>query len=337
MISVPNYDSNATLIGYIAARTVGSYNPADSFSIYLDQATGGQENNWEAYWHERTHLQLYTSTAFGHVQQIFCSLCQEYRKHGMPDAALAMFDKYASLLYQSSWEVQEGAATITPYLYKNPFSLVLIRPGFYSHLPQRYADAATFLSSAVGALLSPSLAQFGYVAVNAVAQFCLNTEILRFSTEFLLSFESQSQGNSFAIFDHLADGKNHPQNRLNKLISALYDDESNSIPHAIQISFAERLMKLDFVNVGDNGEIIINGKTQEKELLIQDILNLCIMDALQNILPEYVVYKRVIEMEEDVSAFFSSIESSGFGGVSHNNISRNLKKRAEFKPVVKSL
>lgn len=336
-ITVPNEDSKQSLDGFIASQASGTYDPSDPFSIYLSKRFDSKEESWEAYWHERTHLQLYTSTAFGHVQQIFSAIL-----NGLNDSdvfgtmIISPFQQIVSLLHEASWEVQEGAATITPHLFRNPFSLQLIYPTSYSHLPQRYSSAATHIAKAVGGLLPVELAGYGYIAVNAIAQFCLNTDILKFSAAFIRNVNNAGQSEGTKFFEHLSDGRNYPSNRLYRLISTLYDDEKNEIPHALKISFFFDVQKLDFVLKEPTG-LRIQAETKEQMLAVQDTFNYSVMTTLQDILPDLHVYSRVAEMQSDIKEFYAACEESKWAGIVRNDISDNISARAQFNPTIKDL
>jgi hypothetical protein len=337
MISIPDDDSRITLDGFVSSKILGAYDPSDPSSVYLENVGLGGEDQWEAYWHECTHLQLYTSTSFGHVQQTFCAIQNGFKGHEtLTNMVISPFVQIVSLLHQASWEIQEGAATITPHLLKNSFSLNLIHPGTYSHLPQRYANAATLMAKAVGGLLPVEFARYGYVAVNAVAQFCLNTRLLQFATEFMWNINRAGQGDTTKFFEHLSDGKNHPSNRLYRLISKLYDDENNEIPNALKLAFMSDIKNLEFVSEFEGG-LKIEADTQEKALQLQDVFNWNVMDILQEILPDLFVYSRVSEMKDDIRKFYSAVESSDWVKIVHTDISEDINARAKFEPEIKSL
>ena len=177
-ICLPEKDFSSILSGFCSWQSAGSYKPNDPLTIYLDKDFDGSDGkNTDVYFHECVHLQLFTSTAYGHVQQLFTSYIAALQNIGAPTFALSPILRFLSSLYETSWEVHEGAATVSSFLYLNPFSEKLVNHAFYSELPIRYSNAASHFSVAVGALLPTELAPMGYIAANAVAQFCLNTDI----------------------------------------------------------------------------------------------------------------------------------------------------------------
>lgn len=336
-INIPPEDCNNTLNGYTRWKSLGQFKANESFTIYLDSTIGTSNEQREAYWHERTHLQLYTSTAFGHVQQLFTSIVVATKESDVPEIHIHALQKFVSLLYETSWEVHEGSATITPYLLKKPFSSSLISPGFYSDMPSRYANSSSMIATAVGAVLPMQLASYGFIGVNAIAQYCLNTNIITYATKYLNGIDNAGQGNSYSMFGYISNSINNPSCRLYKLISELYNDESNRVPTAIYDLFLRLIIRFDFVKSLPDGGVKIETDSIQQQLQIQDCLNFCILSILDVHLPNTLKYKRVVEMKYDLDLMYKAAEENIFCKIIRNDISEDIDKRAELEPVVREL
>lgn len=336
--NLPERDFSTVLSGFCSWRATGSYKPNDPWTIYLDtELHENNEKNADVYYHEWTHLQLFTSTAYGHVQQLFASFIIAFQDKDMPAFSLSPVYRFLSSLYETSWEVHEGAATISSFLVQHPFSIKLVNHAFYSELPIRYSHAASLFATAVGGLLPFELAGLGSIAANAVAQFCLNTDIIRYTTEYWRNFKSSGQSETYDIFSHLSKDINNPQCRLYKLIGALYKDEQNNVPTNIKNHFIESIKDLDFVTVHKDGKIHIEARSGEQILEIQDTLNFVILKELDSLIPGWLKYKRVIEMENDLAKLYKTHENTGW--VKHNwdSMAKDIKRRASFRPNIKPL
>lgn len=303
----------------------------------MDPGIQDREQREDVYWHECTHLHLFTSTAFGHAQQYLANLLVVLKDAGVSDITLRALRKFAALLHESSWEIHEGAATITPYLRAHPFSGRLIDPASYAHLPPRYANSATNIATAAGAITPVQLAMFGYVVVNAVAQYCLNTNILVFCANFVESMPSAGQADSFRTFAYLSDAGNHPSCRLYRLISRLYEDESNAIPRSINNRLYESISHLDFVNVNSDNSISLAPRNITDVTVLQDSLNFAVLSELDSILPGTLHYKHASEVSIDMQSLEKASRAIGVSAVRMEDISSNLERRVAFAPIVKEL
>lgn len=335
-LCLPEKDFSSVLSGFCSWRVMGSYKPNDPWTIYLDKEfNNNKEKKEDVYYHEWMHLQLFTSTAYGHVQQLFTSFVIGLQNSGMPAFSLSPIFSFLTSLYETSWEVHEGAATIGSFLLQNPFSVKLVNHAFYSELPARYSNAASHFAAAVGALLPIELARFGHIAVNAVAQFCLNTDIITYSTGYWRKFKLAGQSESYDIFSHLSKDINNPQCRLYKLIGELYKDEQYIVPTNIKNNFIDSIKNFDFVKVQKDGNVSIEAKSREQMLELQDSLNFVILKELDSLIPGWLKYKRVIEMENDLIELYQSHEDTGW--VKHNwdSMAKDIKRRAAFRPNIK--
>lgn len=315
---------------------LGAFKPNVPWTIFInEQHCSTPEIRREIYLHELTHLQLFTSTAVGHVQQLLSSIISSFSgKEKVLSFASSPLQRCLAVLHEASWEIHEGAATITPYLRDHPFTHSFTNHHTFALLPNRYKHAASSFSMAVGALLPMNLANFGYVAANAVAQFCLNTNVLCSTADYWSALlDSKFRHPEIIFYDHISRSENHPQCRLLRLIEVLYSDASDEIPNRIAHDFFSRISLLSFVTSTKN-EIHIASQTNEDTLLIQDALNLTILDELDRILPEYIKYKRVLDMEHD---FLRLLGIFGIQKQNWDSMADNLHRRAQFTPKIEDI
>ncbi|MDD3024778.1 MAG: hypothetical protein PHE26_12865, partial [Syntrophomonadaceae bacterium] len=255
-----------------------------------------------------------------------------------PHYYLSPITKYLSIVCESSWEVHEGAATIYPYLLKKPFSLALLHRDTYKDMPSRYINAATDFAKCVGALVPAQLANFGHVFANAVAQFCLNTKLLNHATDYWDKYPNISLNETYDIYNHLSNSQNNPKNRLYKLIAELYKDEDNLIPERINLNFIQKLLQIGMVTkVNDSHFELINNDT-ESIIRVNDLLNYTILSEIENLIPGWTNYKRVIEYEQDFKLLMNAVNNAQINvSCISDFMSDDMKRRAAFKPVIKKI
>jgi hypothetical protein len=268
-------DDFTDLIGaYREWRLAGAYSPDAPFTLFLSEHLEADlEKKREVFLHELTHLQVFTSTAFGHAQQVLSSFLAQASSAPIPSVTLSSLQRCLSVLHEASWDVHEGVATITPYLIDNGFTQALVYHSTYASLPQRYGHAASLFAVAVGGLLPIDLASMGHVAANAVAQFCLNTSIMNVTTGFLRAMREQNGFPEVMLYAHLSEAGNHPQCRLLKLIEQLHLDSNDAIPNRIKERFIANISTFPFVECHSNGSIQLRPSSKEDFFLMEVTLS----------------------------------------------------------------
>ena len=315
-------------------KILGKYDINNPFSVFLNEELKQDPvNNRITYLHEYTHLQLTTSTSFGHILQIINNFRLINESTYLEENVNSAIYQILNTMHDVSWNIQEGAATLYPYLIEHPFSQSLVIEKTYLNLPQRYKYAASLFAKAVGALLPYELINMGYIFINAVAQFCLNTYIMDFFQNYFNKDNIEKEPSFFLtldLYEHLTDGVNNPNNRLLLLVNKLYHDYNDSIPTKIRDEFYDRILKFDFIKV-ENNRISYDANNIEYLLLVQDTLNNIILQEIDRLLPNRLSHFHSRDIVDDMRKLLNkfNIEMSKW-----NNISDDLQKRAGFIPSI---
>jgi hypothetical protein len=337
---IDNADFSHSLMLCVSQNPLGAYFPNDHFAIYISKLLTKDDGSKfdSVYLHELTHLHLFTSTAFGHIQQILSTIVYGLIKEiGHSLVIMSPLCKYLSALHEAAWVVHEGAATVSSHLFRHPFSLELLQEKSYAEMPDRYARASSVFASAVGALLPLELADYGWVAANAIAQWCLNTDIIGYSTNYLRTPSACGQSETYDFYNYVSELKNNPTNRLYKLVGSLYSDTESAIPHNINVRFYEKLCSFDFVDKS-SGALMYDSGDKINSLIVNDALNYIIIDEIDKFLPGYCMYKHVSDMVPYINAFLDIINNSGWGvNFSWDDMSSDLSRRANFEPIVRKI
>lgn len=278
-------------------RVAGFYNPADPWTIFISRGAAPTEDfQKQIIAHEFVHLEIFTSTAYGHIQQLFAHLL---KKTVIPDDLTSVWRRWLAMLNESSWEVHEGVATLGAYLATHPFTYSLVQHETFEDLPPRYRHAASILAMAVGALLPYEWFSLGRVAAKAVAQFCLNTSIIRAMVPIWESFRERREWPNDLCYEHLSQTANHPGCRLLQLVGRLYSDRDDNIGRAIGERFRNAVKTLPSVKIYANGSVEIRPDSEDEAIMLQDLFGTAILVTLDEVIPGFMYYTRPEEVAKD--------------------------------------
>lgn len=313
-------------------KVFGQYSPESPLTVFLNEELSlNPELQRVTFLHEFTHLTLTTSTSIGHFTQLLTSI-KIIDEESPSKINSSLISQILNTLYDISWNIQEGAATLYPFLYDQNFTQKLVLEKNYSNLPARYKYATSLFAKAIGALLPFDLVNFGYIFVNAVAQFCLNTDIIGFYDNYLSSLVDKKNNPilTLNILDHLSDGKNNPNCRLLKLVNRLYQDINNEIPTRIRNVFIERISNYPFVKVLNN-QIAMDKLDMKNLLKIQDTLNNVILIELDQLFPNTLSHFHSNDVYEDIKKILNKLN---LDASNWNAFGNDIEKRAAFLPSI---
>lgn len=334
---IPEDDFLAIFSSCTQTTMQGYYDLRDVWTIYINKKLSN-ESQIDTYNHELMHLHLVTSTSFGHVQQILANLISILKIDAQkaqlpPQFILNPYEKIFSLLCEASWEVQEGAAILYSYLQKNNFSGSLVLEKTYEKFPTRYRNATCNFATGVGAILPQNLHSKADIFATAVAQFCLNTDIMKYLTNIL---KKNNVLNFYDVYRHLSNGKNHPLCRLYALIGELYNDKDDTVANSINDQFVEYLKSSSVAVTEANNHLFIKFQNQKELIVANDFLNRTILTEINKILPEWSTYSCVAEMKEDHAMLLKILAGACNIKVEwDHSLSEDLAKRVLFEPKIK--
>jgi hypothetical protein len=319
-------DFEVTLSNIVQSRILGVFRFEDCLSIYLDvdylKSKGIYE---EVKAHEETHLQLTTSTTIGHLLMFLAA------------SRLCLVGGYREVyegLIEASREAQEGAATLTEWCITQRNRLNVTEDDFIKTLTAQYTEPFYSFQGVSQIVLAPECYWMKPIVANALGQFCLNTDIIKYIVP-LVEGKTKTGAN---LNNHLMSIDGHPQKRLRKIWEELADaDTKKRTDRCIQM--LERLkicwekISVKFPTlVGDRH--FISTPTREQWMLINDEINQAFLRYFVDItgLTISCYHSSDAGKQSDLLAEIFR-EKTGIT-ISRNDMSNNIRKRAEFSPKI---
>lgn len=309
---------------------IGEYRVSDSLAIHLDvdflKANGMYS---EIYYHEYTHLQLTTSTAFGHATQFLAAMAQ---------TEIQYFKNLYKSLLGLSFEAQEGAATLVQWQWREREGENIDKSieSFQNELPDAYRTPFDIFNTTAQVLLAPEMYFLKDLFANALGQFFLNTDILQ---TLILGFKGKS---GLDIKDYFDRPHNHPQLRRRTLIKSFgaanskeREEKCGEIAGRLKTT-ADELSKR-FPDIVINNELLPQNATNKDLIQINDSLNQTFLVYFSDIcgLPLPVNHSR------DARALYNELldvveKQSGLPltGLRGPDMSASLDLRDQFHPRV---
>lgn len=320
-------DLKQSLENLVFKTVLGEFSPEDPLAIYLNLETlreAGIYPQVEA--HEMTHLHLTTSTTLGHALMFLVSGFKDLEGFGTLYRALML----------SSWEAQEGAATIAEWCVAESNRPELTLPMFLASLPEDYKQAFALFNSIAQVLLPPNCYFFKPHLANALAQFALNTEIMT-KLQMMISGSCSSD----EINEFLNSTSGHPQKRLRAVLQELDEPLSDHRNRRI-LQLYDRIREFQEVVARMlpkllHQEEISSVQLTAEQMQFNDLLNQVFLRYFVDItgLPISAYHASEAGVQFDVLA---EVWRKKSGATSHRtDTTGNLAQRLAFRPTVRPL